>query len=54
VSGFAISATIYPAPTWTQISVLGALVFGITVMLSLYPIWRAPQVRIAEMMRAGK
>ena len=54
ISGYAISTTIHPAPTWTQISVLGALVFWITVILSLYPVWRAPQVRIAEMVRAGK
>lgn len=54
VSGYAVSATIYPEVTVRRLAILGGVVLGITSLLSMWPAWRAPRVPVAEMVRAGK
>ncbi len=54
VSGFPVSAVIYPAPTFRQAGIIGGLVFTVTMILSLIPVWRSGHVKVAELVRGER
>jgi hypothetical protein len=52
VGGFAFDLRIRGDVTATQLVTLGALVFGATALLSLYPIIRSTRVAVADVLRS--
>jgi len=51
ISGFAMSLRVHPRLTLELLAWLGGLVFGVTLLLGLYPMQRATQVPVADVLR---
>jgi ABC-type lipoprotein release transport system permease subunit len=54
VSGYAIEPIVYPWMSWELFAWLGGLVFAATMLLSLYPMRKAAQIEVADLLRGGQ
>jgi ABC-type lipoprotein release transport system permease subunit len=54
ISGYAIDPIIYPWMSWELAAWLGGLVFAATMLLSLYPMRKAAQIEVADLLRGGQ
>ena len=54
VSGYAIEPIVYPWLSWELFAWLGGLVFAATMVLSLYPMRKAAQIEVADLLRGGQ
>jgi ABC-type lipoprotein release transport system permease subunit len=54
ISGYAIDPVVYPWLSWELAAWLGGLVFLATMILSLYPMRKAAQIEVADLLRGGQ
>ncbi|MFC1654469.1 ABC transporter permease [Myxococcota bacterium] len=54
VSGYAIEPVVHPLLSWELFAWLGGLVFAATMILSLYPMRKAAQIEVADLLRGGQ
>jgi ABC-type lipoprotein release transport system permease subunit len=54
VSGYAIEPIVHPLVTGELLAWLGGLVFAATMVLSLYPMRKAAQIEVADLLRGGQ
>lgn len=54
ISGYAIEPIVYPWLSWELFAWLGGLVFAATMILSLYPMRKAAQIEVADLLRGGQ
>lgn len=51
ISGVSLGSRLKSALTWGQVITLGGLVLAATLLLSVFPVWRARRVRLVEELR---
>lgn len=54
ISGYAVEPIVYPWMSWELFAWLGGLVFAATMILSLYPMRKATQIEVADLLRGGQ
>jgi ABC-type lipoprotein release transport system permease subunit len=54
ISGYAVDPVVYPWMGWELFAWLGGLVFAATMILSLYPMRKATQIEVADLLRGGQ
>jgi ABC-type lipoprotein release transport system permease subunit len=54
ISGYAIDPIVHPLVDWKLFAWLGGLVFAATMLLSLYPMRKATQIEVADLLRGGR
>jgi putative ABC transport system permease protein len=54
ISGYAVDPIVHPWMSWELAAWLGGLVFAATMILSLYPMRKATQIEVADLLRGGQ